>query len=228
MSRNTLKYIAAAAMLIDHISAFFIPVSTPVGCLMRVIGRLTAPIMCYFVAEGFIHTSSKTKYGTRLFIFAVISQLPYSLANSSNAFRFNMIFTLFIGFLILYVYEEIKTEPTKSAIILLLFAVAFFSEWSIIAPLWILSFYILRNNKKNSVLSFLLITAIHILLNTVFAIISNQNWYSQLWQAGLLLFIPVIFIYNGKKGDNSAFSKWFFYIFYPLHLFIIAIILNST
>ncbi len=228
MNRNTLKYIAAAAMLLDHISAFFLPISTPLGCIMRIIGRLTAPIMCHFISEGFSHTASKRKYGIRLLVFAVISQLPYSLANIDYQFRLNMIFTLFLGFLMLCAYEKIRNNLLKTTVIILLFIIANFSEWGIIAPMWILSFYILRSDKKSTVTAFVLISSMHVLINSVSAVYAGFHWYAQLWQAGLLLFIPFFLSYNGKKGSGSAFSKWFFYIFYPLHLFIIALILNLT
>lgn len=53
---NTLKLIAITAMLIDHIAWKFVDTATPLGILMHVVGRLTMPIMCYFVAEDFFHT----------------------------------------------------------------------------------------------------------------------------------------------------------------------------
>lgn len=81
LDRNIIKYIAIIAMLIDHISMFFIPITNPLGDIMRVIGRLTGPLMCYFLSEGFYYTSNKFKYGSRLFIFALISQFPYVFAH---------------------------------------------------------------------------------------------------------------------------------------------------
>ena len=40
----------------------------------------------------------------------------------------------------------------------------------------------------------------------------------------VVLAIPVIMMYNGQRGKNcriNAIMKYFFYIYYPLHLFII-------
>ena len=48
--------------------------------------------------------------------------------------------------------------------------------------------------------------------------------YSQVWQIGVILFVPIIYLYNGKPGNKSTFNKWFFYLFYPLHLVVIGII----
>ena len=45
----------------------------------------------------------------------------------------------------------------------------------------------------------------------------NSDWM-------IFLVIPFMFLYNGAEGKKSAFGKWFFYVFYPLHLWIIAMI----
>ena len=110
LNRTQLKYIAALAMLIDHIGAFFIPATTPIGALCRIIGRLTAPIMCFFLAEGYEHTRSKLKYGIRLLIFALVSQPFYAYAHGNTILDtdFNMIFTLFLSFLVLWCFDRIE------------------------------------------------------------------------------------------------------------------------
>lgn len=213
-------------MIIDHISAFFIPVTAPLGLIMRIIGRITAPVMCYFVAEGFCYTSSHKKYGTRLFIFAVISQFAFCFAHGIRN-RFNMIFTLFFSFLILLIYENCKNEILKIISILLIISATYFCDWGIIAPMWVLSFHILRKNRAEKLLGFSLIALLHILMSTVNAILSGGEWYSQLWQAGVFIFIPLLLLYNGNSGAKSFFSKWFFYIIYPLHLLIIALVLKK-
>ena len=225
LNRNQLKYLAAAAMLTDHIGMFFIPVSNPVGCVMRIIGRLTAPIMCMFLAEGYFYTSSKKKYGIRLFFFAVISQAAYVFSHSIPVFSadFNMIFTLFLCFLILLSYEKIKNTCLKALVIFALTAVSYFSDWGIIAPLWVLTFYLYKNDTNRKTLLYCLISAMHVLSCVIFDILNSYHWYGSLWQLGVYLFVPVIFLYNGKSGKKTAFSKWFFYIFYPLHLTILGI-----
>ena len=226
MNRNHLKYIAVAAMLIDHISAFFIPITSPAGCVMRIIGRLTAPIMCFFLAEGFRHTTSLKKYGIRLFIFAAISQLPYAFVQEIPILTpmFNMIFTLFLSFLILLCHEKIKNELLKITLIFALVLVSFFSDWGLIAPLWVLAFYIVNDDKKYRLFIFTAISILHLLICTASAITNGEPWYAQIWQAGVFLFIPLMLLYNGKNGSKNLFSKWFFYIFYPAHLIAIGLI----
>ena len=80
LNSNALKYIAIIAMLIDHIAWAFVPFSSALGQIMHLIGRFTAPIMCYFISEGYFHTKDVKKYIFRIGIFAIISQLPFVIA----------------------------------------------------------------------------------------------------------------------------------------------------
>jgi len=55
LNRNHMKYIALIAMFIDNIVIFLNPTTIPslaLYALMRTFGRLTGPIMCFFLAEG--------------------------------------------------------------------------------------------------------------------------------------------------------------------------------
>ena len=225
MNRNQIKYIAAIAMLIDHIAAFLLPAESILFFIFRTIGRLTAPIMCLFLAEGFRHTSSQKKYEIRLFIFAVISQLPYAFANGIPilSVKFNVVFTLFISFLILLAYENIQNNIVKTAAITFLVAASAFADWGIIAPLWTLTFHILYDDKKRKITAYAVISFMHIIMCISAVIATGSLWHSQLWQFGVFLFIPVFLLYNNKSGKKNIFSKWFFYIFYPLHLCILGI-----
>ena len=45
----------------------------------------------------------------------------------------------------------------------------------------------------------------------------NSDWL-------FITVLPFMYLYNGERGKNNKFTKYFFYIFYPAHLWIIAII----
>src|SRR4051812_8597367 len=79
ISSNTLKYTAIIAMFFDHFFAVFIPHDSIEGSVLRITGRVVAPIMCYLIAEGFFYTSNIKKYIIRLLVFAAISHFPYVL-----------------------------------------------------------------------------------------------------------------------------------------------------
>ena len=81
ISGYRLKYIALFSMFLDHIGAIgkaFL--SKNVYFLLRAVGRLSFPLFCFILAEGFFHTKNRKKYQQRLFIFALLSEIPYDLA----------------------------------------------------------------------------------------------------------------------------------------------------
>ena len=87
LNANTLKLIAALAMFFDHFAAVFFPHDTLWGVLLRIPGRISAPIMCYMIAEGYHHTSNLKRYIIRLLICAVVSHIPYNLCFDYSFFR---------------------------------------------------------------------------------------------------------------------------------------------
>ena len=229
MNRNILKYIAVIAMLSDHLALVFVGMDNPLGVAMRVFGRLTAPIMCYFLVEGYMHTRSKKKYALRLLIFAFISQVPFSYLLTGRFFsdKFNMIFTLFLCFMMLLTLEKIESRVLKFILVLMIYSVCDYCDWGVVAPLWVMAFAMLRNDKKKLCLVYALICIFWVVRSTAMAVSDGGMWYEGLWQAGSLAFIPFIYLYNGESGKSSKFSKWFFYWFYPLHILIIAVIYRN-
>ncbi len=226
LNRNQLKYIAAFAMLIDHVGMMFISVLTPLGALCRIVGRLTAPIMCMFLAEGYRYTKSKARYGLRLFVFALISQPVYAAIHGNDLFvpDFNMIFTLFLSFMALLCFDKIKLRPVALICSAAFIALSYWGDWGLTAPAWVLCFYIFGNDRKKTVVAFSAVAFFWILRVIFNSMQMGYNWYGEFCQLGLFLFPFMFCCYNGEKGGGGKFSKWFFYIFYPLHLFALMII----
>jgi len=79
LTSTDLKIIAIITMLIDHIGAVLLDTSTIEYFACRIIGRLSFPIFCFLIIEGFTHTKNNKKYLLRLFIFAIISEIPFDL-----------------------------------------------------------------------------------------------------------------------------------------------------
>lgn len=223
VNRNVLKYTAAATMLIDHIGMIFLPITTIPGLLCRIVGRFAAPTMCFFLAEGFAHTSSKKKYGIRLFLFALISQVPYTLAQWDDWLKLdlNMGVTLFLSFLALLAYDGIPESNIRWIVIGGLVGASFIADWGIFGPLFVLAFYINRGDRRAVQKAYLAVALGVVLMETVTCIAQGAHWYGELWQLGLLSFLPVPYLYNGESGSKAAFHRWFFYLFYPLHLLVL-------
>jgi hypothetical protein len=219
VNRNFLKYIAIAAMLSDHIAELFMTAYPAAYFIMRFIGRLTGATMCFFIAEGFYYTRSKYKYGMRLGVFALISQFAYTFFNNRTIFtinlltEWNVICTFFIGFLVLLAYEKIANKSVKWITVGLLCAASYFGDWMIIAPLWILCFYIFKDDKKKRFTAFGILAAVEVASCIPFMISKGE-----IWQVGVFLVIPLLWLYNGEKGSGNPIHKWAFYLFYPLHL----------
>ena len=198
----SLKCIAIASMLIDHMGAVLFPYST----WMRIVGRLAFPIFAYLLVEGFVYTRDVKKYLIRLGIFALISEIPFDLAFFGNVVAMkhqNVFFELFLGILVLYLM--LKTTDQAQRVMIVIPALLI-SDWLCLdygswGLLMILAYYVCREKK---LLKLALIVAINLLMG-------NSQVY-----AGLAVLI--IALHNRELGPKM---KLFFYAFYPAHLLIL-------
>ena len=119
--------------------------------LLHSAGRITAPIMCFFVAEGYFHTRSRPRYALRLLLFALISHFAYTFAFGIPFLPFqtgifnqtSVMWPLFLGLLALWISESQHPRLTtgiKLAALLALCALALPADWSCIAVLLIVFF----------------------------------------------------------------------------------------
>ena len=145
LNRDQIKYIAVFTMLLNHVANIFLQPGTFACEALKDIGYFTAPVMCWFLVEGYRYTRSVKKYAGRLLIFAVISQLPYYLAFARNHlapwYTLNMIFTLFLCLCLMIAEEKISDPGKKSLVVLGIIAVSSICDWAILAPLYTLWFY---------------------------------------------------------------------------------------
>lgn len=240
LNSNALKMIAIIAMTIDHIAWLVFPdyPHEVLPVILHIIGRLTCPIMCYFIAEGYHYTKNIRKYTCRLFVFAVISHFAYIFASADFVDRksfipfyygnilnqTSVIWPLAWGLVMLRIAnsEKIPKQWVKTVLILLICLVTFPSDWSCIASLCILAFGTNRGKLRTQSMWLIIYVAIYATVYC-FAI----DWVYGLVQMGVVLAIPFIKLYNGKRGKNprvNKIMKWFFYIYYPLHLAILGTI----
>lgn len=126
---STLKIIALVTMIIDHIGVVIICPLCDASLwlddglvnsyeIMRTIGRMAFPIYCFLLVEGFKYTHDRTRYAIRLFIFALISEVPFDLAINGSVWQMsynNVFFTLLLGFIAIVLLDKILKFKTNAA-----------------------------------------------------------------------------------------------------------------
>lgn len=207
MNTLFLKIIAIISMAIDHYGAIFAPNVE----IYRYIGRIAFPIFCFLLVEGFIHTKDIKKYGQRLIIFALISEIPFDLAFYGQiGFQHqNIFFTLYIGLVMIHHLEKSHDSMKKLSIIsiAMIFAFILAVDYNIIGIMYIAFFYFTKDMVRLKRLP--LIALLLSLVNLP---------YRSMGQQFSLLALPLLYFYNGQLGPSNKLIKWSFYIFYPLHL----------
>jgi hypothetical protein len=117
--------------------------------------------------------------------------------------------------------EKIKSGM-KIILVLMICVVSLPADWSCIASLSIMAIGTNRGDFRKQMLWMTFYVAIY----SVVYFFALDKLYG-LIQMAVVLAIPVIMMYNGQRGSNPKINKimkWFFYIYYPLHLFIIGFI----
>lgn len=223
ITSDLMKIIAVIAMTIDHIAWVYVPLNSVLGQIMHILGRITAPVMCFLVAEGYYKTRNVKLYARRLGLFAVLSHIPYVYfeTGSVNIFRSfpgtSIMFMLFLGLQALIVMDSGRySRNAKNIIVFLLCLLSMLGDWGGIGVVWIIIFGIYRN-RKTQIQYFSISGAVMIILSIIFSLTNKAPWYGQLFQLGIFLAVPLLYKYNGvRKGGNC--SRWFYYIYYPAHM----------
>lgn len=223
MSRNILKYIALLAMTLDHIAYYLYPELNGLYIISRFVGRIAFPIMCLFIADGYKYTSSKGKYLLRLSICAIITQIPVCLLEGTINVALNPIFSLLVGYLYLIILNSNIKLRFKTFTCLLLLVISLITNYWFLGIIYIIGFYYFKRNSCNSII----IILIGYLITTLRLFISLDNINLIIINSiiNLGLFLVVFINTNGcKQKREGNFKKYFFYLYYPLHLFIIYLI----
>ena len=182
--------------------------------ILNVIGRIAFPIFAFTLNEGYVHTRSLKKYLLRLFIFAVSIQMPSILFGYD--YPMNIFFTLFLGLLSICIFNLKKMNVILKIILIgfvLFFSQKFKLDYGIYGILVIINFNIFRNNKFKILMNFLVLNIYNVIFPKVFDLPDTQLFS--------LISLVFIFMYNGEKGRSM---KYFFYLFYPIHFFILEVI----
>lgn len=234
LNGNALKVIAVITMAIDHIGAILIEHSILyfhgmleletllsidsvrlwyyTDNILRTIGRLSFPLFCFLLVEGFLHTHDSKRYLKRLIAFAVISEVPFDLALVNQWFYpeyQNVYFTLAIGLITLMGLKKFEKRFIPQILIIIsgcTFAFLLKTDYDIIGILLISLLYLFHERK-----------AWKIFLSSIVMFYVSKSSYG----ISTLTLIPIC-LYNGEKGKMNF--KYFFYWFYPVHLLLLFLI----
>ena len=230
LNANHLKLIAIIAMTIDHAADLIYPgfPSNPAAIALHTVGRLTAPIMWFFICEGFYYTKNLRKYLLRMFSFALISHFAYCFAFGIDFIPFtsgifnqtSVIWPLSWAIVALWLLNKatIFKDWQKVLLLILIDLITFPSDWSCIAVMAIVFMYDHRGNVEKQTLSMLLWVVLYAAISFFFV----HKVYG-IVQLGVVLVYPLLKQYNGQKG-TAKWMKWFFYLFYPAHLILVGLI----
>ena len=214
MNSFHLKILACITMFLDHFARLFQPVLYP----LIYIGRLAFPIFAFQASIGFSHTKNIKKYIFRLFLFAIISQIPFALYINNNSL--NVIFTILFGIISIYLYEKLVKRNLYPLAFLIVAFIGFLAQfletdYGCYGVFIIFLFHLTKNNKILTTLSFFILTTMFYVNELIIYGFSNITILKLIF--ALSAIIPIL-LYNNKQGKKV---KYIIYIFYPLHLFIL-------
>lgn len=232
ISSSTLHLIAIISMILDH-SGFIL---WPYCNWLRWIGRLAFPIFAFMIVEGHKRTSSNKKYCLRLFIMALISEVPFNLMCCGNLWcrpYQNVMWTLLIGLMALNLCDFIDKKRGKGPFDVLNWTVGIFAyciaeaistDYGGAGVLIILLFALFDKTSmvgKTGQLIGLSLISWYILGGFRYNFIISDAIIEIPMQILCVLSLIPIWIYNGEKGYNAVWFRWFIYLVYPVHILLL-------
>lgn len=229
LNGNQIKMMAIIAMFLDHLAGTLWPGYSTQWWLLciHLIGRIAAPIMWFMIVEGYTHTHNFKKYLERLFIFSILAHFAYTFCFGISPIPFqdgilnqtSVIWPLFLAAIGLWIEDQKQINNGLRILgILGLCLLAFPSDWSCFPVLCSLHIYKNQGNLKKQVLGMLAYISMYV---AVYCACIDVIY--GLLQFGIILVWPIMVLYDGTRG-KSKFMKWFFYLFYVGHLFLLGLL----
>lgn len=239
-----LHIIAMTCMLCDHLWGTFLTKYDFLTC----IGRIAFPLFAFMLVEGSRHTSNQKKYVIRLLVFAVISEIPFNLMMASrwiNPFHQNVLWSFVLGIVLMSIYERIKENKhfplrlggyTIVTVLFYLLGIVAFVDYYGYGILMIALFYFTGTQTAQSVSNKILIMAVQLagmywinceMMKGLLLTFTFMGIPFEFYQQGFaLLSLPLIWLYNGKQGYYNRGIKYFYYLFYPVHIAVLGVLIT--
>lgn len=228
-----LKVLAMALMFCDHLWATLISGELWLTCL----GRIAFPIFAFQIAEGFIKTRNFKKYIGRLFLFALISEVPFNLMASGTIFfpfHQNVMFTFVLALVMIRMIQWGREKNKFCFALMILVALILSSILGIITMvdyfhygiIMVIFFYLFRGMRFEWLWQLIMMYIINVdMMQGMWIDQSLFGFQYQIPLQGYALFALIpIWLYNGKKGRVNTAFQYFVYAFYPLHMLVLSLI----
>lgn len=246
-----LKLIALVFMVLDHIfSELNGPIHNyEIEALwphwISLTTRFVSPLFLYLMVEGFYYTRSRIKYLRRLLIAGgimlggnVLINYIFHNVSSTGKYTFrslieghNIFLTLAVLFVFIWCLENIKQKEHKKISIILAIFTAIFSivleGGFYLLPIAFICWLFHASKPLQCVgIGFWSLILLTQAVTSYFHAGSATSFYDYMCFNNEWAMFPVVFLillYSGERGKNTKFTKYLFYVIYPLHLWILMI-----
>ena len=233
LSRSRLRAAALLAMTADHLAWSFLPTVSPVAALIHLAGRIAMPIFCFLLAEGFRCSRSLPRYALRLAGCALLSAVPYSLFKTGLplAMPFSAAYTLLLCLAALAASRSRLPAAAAALLQMALLLLALPGDWGIYAVGWCLAFALMRDRPAAQRAVFCLLVLLHFaaaLLPLLWQGAGGAELFCRAGiQLGSLLALPLLARCDIDRGTvrSSLPRRALSYLYYPLHLLVIDLLL---
>ena len=229
LNATYLKLIAMVCMLLDHTWGILVSGQIWMTC----VGRIAFPIFAFQIAEGYAHTKNFKKYLLRLFLFGLLSEIPYNYMTGGgwfNPFGQNVMFTLCIALLVIRIIDRAwkkhwawgLVSAALGAFVGYWLGMFTFVDYYGYGVLMVLIFWLFREVR----LGWLIQLAAMVYIN--FELVGGMGFQIGSFflptQAFAVLALIPIWLYNGEQGWKSKGFRYACYAFYPVHILILVFI----
>lgn len=228
LTRRQIKWVAALTMLIDHMTfrsslvGTTHPVMYSVG---RGIGRIAFPLYALMFVDSLRYTSSPNAYVKRLFIMGLVSEIPYNVMLSEQLFYTDSQNILFLFAIIGYFVSRIFASVEKDGHL-----VSFANGVRVILAVS-LPYVLGIDYGATGALYLLLLVGLRydlfgmrhkklaLYIGTV--ILTGGRFVVS------LLIVVIMSAYDKQaKSRMTSFEQRFHYVFYPLHMGLISVLIG--
>lgn len=219
LSSFWLKNIMLVLMVTDHLYQYLFLSELLFG---HYLARVVAPVFAFLMAQGMIHTRDRRGYILRLFIAGIImaSGNFILLAVTGIYIPNNIFLSLAAGAALIFCIDKAlagKDVPLWCVCGAAVVIASFYCEGQHIVPLMAVIFYYLRERRSVMYSAFVILCGVPFIVSYIFdGTLSPQFW--------MVCSIFPIMLYNGSRGPNGKAAKYFFYAFYPAHIWIIVLV----